>query len=189
MSSLVAAVAPKRNAHRHCLYFFISSGNICRNLSPVAWANFYQVPTLHSFEFCLTKNHKQTSSMGLWNYARLAVQVYTFSIGDSRPYFEASLWVVARISTPSLVRLICMYDYPHMPSCSTTAPENDLCCGRVLIGLAPRCVRAPVCARTSAQMFAYVYVSMLTAWAVSEALSAARHMWLSTSLSGSFLCS
>lgn len=43
-----------------------------------------------------------------------------------------------------------------------------------------RCVSVP-----PHKMFAYVYVSMLTAWAVSESLSAAQHMWLSTSLSGS----
>lgn len=67
----------------------------------------------------------------------------------------------------------------------------DLCCGRVLIGLALQCVRALVCVCvrfcSSSQMFAYVYVSTLTVWAVSEPLSVARHMWLSSSLSGSFL--
>lgn len=55
--------------------------------------------------------------------------------------------------------------------------EYDLCCGRVLIGLALQCVCALVCVCvrvcTSTQMFAYVYVSMLTAWAVSRTLSAA----------------
>lgn len=50
--------------------------------------------------------------------------------------------------------------------------KNDLCGGRVLIGLAPQCVCALVCVCvhvcTSARMFVYVYVSMLTAWVVSD---------------------
>lgn len=184
------AVAPKRLCE--------ISGTVCVSL----FQEGIYVETCHQW-FALTftkcqyyfhlsivsqKNHKRHQ----WGYTimlNLAVQVCTFF--DRR--LEALLWGVAASRCQDFDAASCS---SHLHVWLSTyallfhhCSENDLCCGRVLIGLAPQCVCAPVCACTSAQMFAYVYVSMLTAWAVSEALSAARHMWLSTSLSGSFLCS
>lgn len=171
---------------RHCLYFFISSGNICRNLSPVI-LTFTKCQYYFHLSFVSQKNTTVINGV-IKLCSACCASIYIFD-----RWLEAPLWGVAARCCQDLDAVSCS---SHLHVWLSTyallfhhCSENDLCCGRVLIGLAPQCVCAPVCACTSAQMFAYVYVSMLTAWAVSEALSAARHMWLSTSLSGSFLCS
>lgn len=163
----------KDRRHCHIFWFHIRMDLQTSHWPPLVWSRKIQL--LQSAFITLiwvlsTCNQGIVLLMRLWNLASLVTQEHIF-------------WWVAQGST-----LRCCHELlPEFRclSCSSNlhvwlstyallfhyCSENDLCCGRVLIGLALQCVRALacVCVRvcTSTRMFAYVYVSMLTAWVVS----------------------